>query len=679
LRIASWRGAIQAVAPHPTDPKVIFIGAVNGGIWKTTNATDSSPTWQPLTDDERSLSIGAIAFDPTDTKSLTLVAGVGRLSSYRRSGGELIGLLRTTDGGVTWKRVAGVPQGLHISGVVARGDIIVISTENSGVFRGDLSGNWKKISGDAAGGLPEGVAFDLAGDPADPRRLFANGGTSGIFRSTNTGETWVKVSDAAIDRLLGEVTDNIRIAVGPSGTVYVGIANNGSLAAVFRSSNGGESWTALDLPQTLEGPKEKGTLFGVHPGRQAEIHFSLVADRTSPDIVYVGGDRQPGPGDGPGLSWPNSIDARTYSGRIFRIDASRPRGRQATHITHSNTASNSAPHADSRDMAIAANGDLIEVQDGGIYRRTSPQSNAGDWFSLNGNIQVTEFHAVAWDALTRTVIGGAQDTGTPEQVDTGRPRWRSVSGGDGGVVAVDSSSLPGLSIRYSSSQRLGGFSRRVYDATNTLQSRTGVGLHVIAGGSPLQAQFYTPVVLNTIAPGRLIIGGKNSVYESSDGGDTIEEIGPGILVKSAGAIAYGAAGTRTQQTDAGPAFERKDPQLLPAARLPGVPGRQFVSADGRHVLSIEPNPADPIWEKFVWTVYERNTGQRIGQLKAHASYAPFFVSDHRIVYVTGPHSRRTAAGMLDEPHQIRAVDLQKGDKLWSQPVRDMEDPQGPPP
>jgi hypothetical protein len=141
------------------------------------------------------------------------------------------------------------------------------------------------------------------------------------------------------------------------------------------------------------------------------------------------------------------------------------------------------------------------------------------------------------------------------------------------------------------------------------------------------------------------------------------------------------SGAITKQPDGGPApaFVRKAPQLPEAARLPGVSGKQFLSADGRHVLSSEPNPADPSWERFVWTVYDRNTGQRVGQLKAHASYAPFFVDDRRIVYVTGPYSRRTASGMQDEPHQLRAVDLQNGNRVWSQPVRDMQDPQGPPP
>jgi hypothetical protein len=57
-------GAIKAVTPHPNDANVVYIGAVNGGVWKTTDAWSKRPHWQPLTDDQKSLSIGALAFDP---------------------------------------------------------------------------------------------------------------------------------------------------------------------------------------------------------------------------------------------------------------------------------------------------------------------------------------------------------------------------------------------------------------------------------------------------------------------------------------------------------------------------------------------------------------------------------------------------------------------------------------
>src|SRR5207249_759972 len=59
-------GAVAVIAVHPTDANVFYIGAVNGGIWKTTNGTSANPTWTPLTDQMPSLSIGALAFSPID-------------------------------------------------------------------------------------------------------------------------------------------------------------------------------------------------------------------------------------------------------------------------------------------------------------------------------------------------------------------------------------------------------------------------------------------------------------------------------------------------------------------------------------------------------------------------------------------------------------------------------------
>ena len=576
-------GAANAVAPHPTDPNTVYLGAVNGGIWKTTNAMAASPSWQSQTDFQRSLSIGALEFDPTDATGQTLIAGTGHFSSFLREGGALVGLLRTTNAGATWTLITGggTLNGLNISGVAPRGSSIVISANNSGIWRStDTGATWTQISGGAGTGLPTGLSFRLVGDPTNSARLFTNAGTNGLYRSTDTGATWTKVSTASMDALiLG--ANNIRIAVGTSNNVYVAIVRSGQLAGVFRSGDGGGTWTALDLPAS-------GGV-GIHPGGQGGIHLSLAADPNNANIVYIGGDRQPQP-------FPNSIGAADYSGRLFRGDASQPAGRQWVHLTHSSTlgaagggtASSSAPHADSRDMKVATNGVLIEGDDGGIYRRTNPQTNTGDWFSMNGNTQTTEFHSVAWDANSQIIIGGAQDTGTPEQLLTSNVRWQSVSTGDGGNVAVDDSSTPRLSTRYSSYYNLGSFQRRVYNASNTFVSQVFPTLTVLGGGAPLQAQFYTPVKLNAVTATRLIVGGLNSVYESLDQGDTITEIGPGINAgdNESNPIAYGAvgnpdilyvgSGTRV--------FVRKAASPAALAASPTYPGTQRVTG-----IAIDPN------------------------------------------------------------------------------------------
>jgi len=152
-------GAVQAIAAHPTNPDVLYIAAVNGGIWRTANGMATRPTWQPLTDLEKSASFGALGFDPTDSAHRTLVAGTGRFSSYLSSGGGVIGVLRTTDGGATWATLfTDALRGLHITGVAARGGIIVISSNNGGIHRSTDTGiTWKQVSGSPGAGLPDGV------------------------------------------------------------------------------------------------------------------------------------------------------------------------------------------------------------------------------------------------------------------------------------------------------------------------------------------------------------------------------------------------------------------------------------------------------------------------------------------------------------------------------------------
>lgn len=601
-------GAIHDVAPHPSDANTVYVGAVNGGIWKTTDAMVANPTWEKQTDFQESLSIGALEFDPTDATNQTLVAGTGRFSSFGGRGGGLVGLLRTTDDGATWTAIdgGGTLDGLNISGVAPRGSTIIISVNadnvpgnQTGIWRSlDPFTIWTQISGGAGTQLPAGRSFDLVGDPTNSALLFTNAGTNGLYRSTNTGATWAKVSNAAMDAFIAGAT-NVEIAVGTNNNVYVAIVNGGRLAALFRSGNGNSNnptWTPLDTPTTTE----NFAIFGIHPGGQGGTHLSIAVDPTNSNIVYVGGDRQPDfnetLGNPTGFPPSNSIGAGNYTGRLFRIDASQPAGSQAAHLTHSNTASTSSPHADSRDMAFAANGNLIEVDDGGIYRRTNPQANNGDWFSMNGDIQTTEFHSVAWDAVSDIVIGGTQDNGVPEQSLPSNSRWRSVRNADGGNVAVDDFSTPGFSNRYSSVQNLGTFRRRVYDAANVFQSQVTPGLTVLGGGAALVAcppgtgACYPPIKLNTAdATGmRLIIGASNSVYESLDQGQNIREIGPGISVNrsSGDPIAYGATdnlnilyvGSGSQ------VFVRTAANPAPLTALPTYPGTQNVSG-----IAIDPN------------------------------------------------------------------------------------------
>src|SRR5437667_10488062 len=94
-------GAINAIVPSPSSADIVFVGTVNGGVWKTFNATAATPIWTPLTDTQLpALSIDPLAMSPVDPN--TLFAGTGSTSSAAFYGNPAFGVARSTDVRVTW-------------------------------------------------------------------------------------------------------------------------------------------------------------------------------------------------------------------------------------------------------------------------------------------------------------------------------------------------------------------------------------------------------------------------------------------------------------------------------------------------------------------------------------------------------------------------------------------------
>jgi hypothetical protein len=565
-------GAVETLLPHPTNPDVLYAGTINGGVWRTSNATATNPTWTPLTDRLSSLSMGSLAFDRADPTYGTVWAGNGLYSSFGRRGGARAGLMFSADAGATWQRPAQAGfSGSGVRGIVVDGPSLVVATDFSdantyatiGIFRStDGGASFTQISNGAGSGLPNGRAYELAQDPTNPAVLYTavgfavegSGGTNGVYRSADFGATWSLVSGtsgALFTNFSNSGTlSRARISVGNSGQVFVGTVVNGRAAGVYRSATGlAGSWVTLDTPSTNEGSvnvglnprpfdpnrglvdEPNGVPQSEEGGGQGSIHFSLAADPGNANLVYVGGDRQPLLNEGQsGASFPNSLGAFNYSGRLFRVDASLPAGSQASSLTHVvgvSTTDNSAPHADSRDMKFLANGVLAQGDDGGVYRRSNP-AGLGAWSGLAGNIQNTEIHSVAYDRLSGVIFGGTQDCGTVEQVvSDGGVQWRTVNQGDGGQVAVHVPAA-GNSVRYTSSQFLGGFRRRTMSAANAQVSSSFPALQVTGAGVSFYTlesgtiPFYTPIATNPLN-GNLYIGARR-VYESTDGGTTLNNL-----------------------------------------------------------------------------------------------------------------------------------------------------------
>jgi hypothetical protein len=568
-------GAIHTVLTHPTNANIMYIGAANGGIWRTTNALQSQPHWQPMTDHLPSLSIGAMAMDPNNPSRI--VAGIGNYSSFAE-GGNLTGLILSEDAGITWKQINHpLLVGKNISGVTIDGDRLLASAgggffasspnPETGLFRSTDGGvTWQNVELlDRNANFPDEPVrfevFDLVSDPSNRDRFYASVADRGIFRTDDGGNTWTEATSgsARISEVFETINgagldnNNIEMAVSNNGRIYAAIIADGQpLYFAFSDSQGG-TWTEMDVPLTQEVTGAVGISPRVKPGGQGNIHFSIVADPNDPYTVYIAGDRQDGD-----LSFDNgnSIGARDFTGKLFRGDTRfdsignvlDPGGfipfngysPQWEHLTHSNlipemreggTRRGSAPHADSREMAFDAVGNLIEVDDGGIYRRTLPRSNQGDWFSMNGNLQITEIHNISYDAVSNILVGGSQDNGSIQQTATNSRVWEQISldaqeitgivsrssAGDGGDVAVDDTSNPNFSYRYTSAQGLGGLRRQVYDRNNRLVREDTLTPNIIGN-------FVTPVILNGALASRMVVGGTFGIFESFNQGDSFREI-----------------------------------------------------------------------------------------------------------------------------------------------------------
>src|SRR5262249_48628612 len=155
------------------------------------------------------------------------------------------------------------------------------------------------------------------------------------------------------------------------------ISQNGHLTGVFRSAVQGENWTAMGVP-TPE----------IFPGGQGDIHGAIVADRADPNVVFIAGDTQVGP-------FPNANGCNTFSGNVFRGVFSDSGSDWQNAVCDG--ANMTSPHSDARAMAFDANGDIIQGNDGGVYRLHDPNDAANRlWQSPLGNIMVTEAHAATY-------------------------------------------------------------------------------------------------------------------------------------------------------------------------------------------------------------------------------------------------------------------------------------------
>lgn len=456
----SVSGRISSVAIDPGDPAHILIGAAAGGVWES---RDGGKHWDPRTDDQPALAVGAVVFDPTNPQFA--YAGLGEGNFYRRFG---TGLLRSTDGGTTWGVHATTPfVGLGFY------DLVVDPQNNNHLLAATTAQLAESTNGGSSWSVRRSrLTWNISMHPAPPvggssiREVFA-ACNDGLVRSTNGGTNWSAVplpgAPGTFTRL------EVRHAPSNGDVVYVFGAGAGS-GFLWRRNSAGGGFSAIPVPPGLN-------------INQAWYDWFLAVAPNNPDVVYLGeigvqkGVRSPNGS----WSWTN-IAARQTGDSI---------------------------HPDQHAIAFSpVDPNVVFIgNDGGIYR--SPDAGT-TWDSLNRGLNICEFQYMAQHPLYDAwLIGGTQDNGTMRY--EGGDVWYHVADGDGGDCGVNASSP------YTCFHTYYGMGMERSTTGGAWGSWSWIGPNVPAG---YDALFYPPMEVKD----NVVAQAGQSVFVSSNNGSSWTEL-----------------------------------------------------------------------------------------------------------------------------------------------------------
>jgi hypothetical protein len=501
-------GRIDGIAADPTNPNIIYVAAAGGGVWKT---TDGGTTWTPLTDDQPTTTMGAIAVAQSNPS--VIYAGTGEADNATDSFYGL-GILSSSDGGATWNnlgadvfrqkaitKIAIDPTNANTVYAAVSDGSVNGALGNDGIWRSTDGGiTWTNMTASITTSLPyTDVVIAIPPTSTTQATLYmaigsAGGGAqNGVYKSTDGGMTWnlagnFPVANAGV----------IRIAVAASSptTIYAAVtsANTQGLLGMEKSTDGGVTWTRLsNTPDYLTTP--------MGGGPQGFYDSTLAVDPNDPNKVYAGGAG----GFDPTLGFIGS-----------RFVASLDGGN--TWFEPNGISQHNGPHADHHAIAFDASGRVLVGTDGGIWRLDSLTNMVPVWTNLNGNLNITQFTDVALDPTNPSVaFGGSQDNGTEKF--TGSLPWTWVDSGDGRFVGVDpiNSQTVYHTFPFIGSEKSSFFQRSdnggipINGQSSWMAKDTGI--------SPMDGDNFTPPIVVDPSSGRLLVG-TNRIYESTNHGDT---------------------------------------------------------------------------------------------------------------------------------------------------------------
>lgn len=393
-------GRVSALAVSPADEQVLYLGTASGGLWKSVNG---GGTWTSLFDAVGTQTIGSVALDPNDSNVVWVGTGEQGQSCFGYFG---MGLFRSTDGGASFAPRNGSGGSAlalsHVTAVAVQpGNSNVILAGGSGFCSGGVAGSAGLFRSNDGGAtwskVLNGQTQDIIFDPTVPSLVYAAvGGSSttsgGVFRSNDGGATWTQLTNGIPFGLSGR---RVRLAMAPTNrqVLYALVKGTGNTAALYRTLDGGTTWTQRNS-STCDG--------------QCSYNLTLAVSPASSDTLLVGAIRV----------W-RSTNGGTSLTALTATWGSSQRVHQDTHVVrYSRT-----------------NGNRFWVgSDGGLWRSDDGGTN---YANLNANLNITQFYDIAVHPTdSNRIFGGAQDNSSAAR--SASQVWDVVTvTGDGFTNAVD--------------------------------------------------------------------------------------------------------------------------------------------------------------------------------------------------------------------------------------------------